>query len=79
MKSRKFKYRTDFLLPKNNFWVGLGSVLNLAGSYFDYNYSMTENEADYRALKSDWENVGEDIMLSEQKFNITIKDRLVLK
>ena len=39
MKKRKTIFKTDFLLPKNNFFVGLGSVLNIAGSYFDYNYS----------------------------------------
>ena len=30
---------TTFLLPKNNFWVGLGSVFNIFGKYFAYNYS----------------------------------------
>lgn len=45
MKKRKTIFKTDFLLPKNNFFVGLGSVLNIAGSYFDYNYSKSADRS----------------------------------
>ena len=55
------RFSTDFLLPKNNAIVGAGSVLNLSGSYFKYNASKSEFEADLKALNSDWINVGEDI------------------
>ena len=58
MNKKKANYRTDFLLPKNNFLVGLGSVLNIAGAYFNYNYSKSEKDADYKAMYSDWKNVG---------------------
>lgn len=67
MKKDKIKFRTDFLLPKNNFFVGLGSVLNLAGSYFEYEYSKSANEADLKALTSDWGNVGEDMRQIKEK------------
>lgn len=60
--------KTDFLLPKNNFLVGLGSILNIAGSYFDYNTSKTSEEADLKALISDWLNVGNDLKNSKRKF-----------
>ncbi len=49
------------LLQKNSFLIGLGSVLNISGAYFDYNYSNSAREADSRALQSDWRNVGKDI------------------
>lgn len=61
MKKIEIRYKTNNFFPKNNFWVGIGSVLNLAGNYFEYNYSSPENEADRKSLKSDWDNVGEDI------------------
>lgn len=61
MNKKRTGYSSDFLLPNNNFWVGFGSVLNLAGSYFEYNISKTEEEADAKALASDWKNVGDDI------------------
>lgn len=79
MKKRNIRYRTDHLLPKNNFWVGMGSILNLAGSYFEYNYTKSEKEADFRALTSDWENVGEDIRESKVKFENKHKQELCLK
>ncbi|MGV4413302.1 hypothetical protein [Chryseobacterium sp. T1] len=59
--------KTDFLLPNNDFIIGLGSVLNLLGSYFEYNYSNSSKEADFKALESDWQNVGEDIRVSLKK------------
>lgn len=73
MKKRNVRYRTDFLLPKNNFWIGMGSILNLAGSYFEYNYSRSENEADLKALISDWDNVGGDIRKVKEDFKIKNK------
>lgn len=79
MKKRNIKYRTDYLLPKNNLWVGMGSILNLAGSYFDYNYSKTEKEADFKAIMSDWENVGVDVKKSKEKFENKHKRKLCLK
>lgn len=78
MKKKKETYRTDFLLPKNNFLVGLGSVLNIAGAYFTYNYSKSENEADLKAIYSDWKNIGDDFKKSKQKFEKDNKDKLCL-
>ena len=77
MKKRKLKYKTDFLLPKNNFLVGMGTVLNLAGSYFEYNYSKSDSEADLKALSSDWDNVGEDIRNAKRSYEK--KNELCLK
>lgn len=59
-KIRKFK--TDFLFPAPTFLTGIGSVLNLAGNYFKFNYSVGDKEADWKALLSDWGVVGEDIL-----------------
>ena len=42
-------------------------MLNLLGSYFEYNYSNSSKEADFKALESDWQNVGEDIRKSFKK------------
>lgn len=68
MKKIRKIYSTDFLLPKNNFLVGLGSVLNLSEAYFEYNYSKSDIEADFKALYSDWQNIGNDIEKSTRKF-----------
>ena len=79
MKKRNVRYRTDYLLPKNNFWVGMGSILNLSGSYFEYNYSRTEKEADLKALISDWDNVGNDIRKAKENFESENRKKLCLK
>ena len=52
------KNRTDFLCSKSSFLGGAGSVLGLFGGLFDYNSS---NDADGRAIASDWKCIGEDI------------------
>lgn len=77
MRKSKFK-KTSFLLPMNNFLVGLGSVLNVAGKYFDYNYSNSTEEADRKAIESDWQNVGQDIRFAQEKFKKKHKKDLCL-
>ncbi len=79
MKKRTIKYKTDYLLPKNNFLVGMGSILNLAGSYFEYNYSKSEKEADLKALISDWNNTGNDIKKAKESFEFDNRQKLCLK
>ena len=79
MKKRKIEYKTDFLLPKNDFLVGLGSVLNIAGSYFDYNYSKSAADADRKALISDWMNVGDDFKSAKKVFEKKNSNKLCLK
>ncbi|EHO07736.1 MULTISPECIES: hypothetical protein [Myroides] len=78
MNKKKANYRTDFLLPKNNFLIGMGSVLNIAGAYFSYNYSKSEKEADYKAIYSDWKNIGDDFKVSIEKFEKDNKEELFL-
>ena len=78
MNKKKKQYKTDFLLPKNNFLIGIGSVLNITGSYFDYNYSNSDMEADFIALTSDWHNIGNDIRKSKEKFEKDNKSKLCI-
>jgi hypothetical protein len=43
---------------------GVGSVIDLAGSWHVYNESRPTGEADARAIYSDWKAVGKDIRTS---------------
>ena len=52
--------RTDFLFSNPTSLQGAGTVFNIAGNYYDYNYSETPAEADRRALQNDWGMVGKD-------------------
>ena len=60
MKKNK-SYRSDFLFATPSFLMGAGSVLNIAGNYFSYNYSLSDRQADTKAISSDWGVVGGDI------------------
>jgi hypothetical protein len=53
--------RTDSLFPKRSFWSGLSSVFSVFGNPNKFNTSKSGSEADYKALKSDWEMIGKDI------------------
>ncbi|RPH33597.1 MAG: hypothetical protein EHM93_04335 [Bacteroidales bacterium] len=52
---------SDFLFSTPNFLVGAGSVINIAGNYYSFNESDSESEADEKAIKNDFEMVGQDI------------------
>lgn len=67
--------KTSFLLPKGGFLVGMGSVFNIAGNYFRYNSSESAEVADYKALCSDWSNVGSDIEVSMNKYSSNIEEK----
>jgi hypothetical protein len=69
MEERNTHFRTAFLLPKNNFLVGMGSVLNIRGSYFKYSTSKSAQAADKKAIASDWGIVGQDIKSAARKLH----------
>lgn len=55
------KIKTNQLFPRTSFLSGMGSVLNISGSYFEFNYSNSDADADYEAISSDWAMIGQDI------------------
>ena len=61
MSDEERDVRTDFLVARPSFWSGVGRVLDLWGKFDDYNISRTTEEADMRALYSDWRIVGQDL------------------
>lgn len=80
MKTIDRKYKTDFLLRKNDFFNGLSSLLNIFGSHFHYNYSKSAQEADSKALYSDWYNVGSDLnnSMSILKDQLEVLEKITL-
>lgn len=60
MKSEKL-YKTPFIFSTPSFFTGMGSVLNIGGNYYVFNYSQTKSETDLKGISSDWEMVGQDI------------------
>jgi hypothetical protein len=68
-----FQYKTDFLTPDSSFLVGMGSVINIGGNYFEYNTSEGNWEADRKAIFMDWKMIGNDIRDSMTLFSQKIK------
>jgi hypothetical protein len=56
--------QTDFLFTNASFVGGMGSVVNLAGNYFIYNFSPNGTMADIRAMNADFAVVGKDIRVA---------------
>lgn len=59
--------RTDFLFPKRSFLSGFSSILSIFGEEKKFNTSKSGKEADFKALKSDWEMIGQDLRDSMSK------------
>ena len=62
-------YKTDFLFSKGSFFTGMGNVFNIAGRYHNFNTSASDQEANKKALRSNWKIVGQTMRkcLDEQK------------
>lgn len=64
----KNTYASSRLFAEPSFFEGMSRVLDLGATLQDYNISETEQEADIRALKSDWRAVGEDLKFSIKNY-----------
>ena len=72
--SKKY-YKTDQLFPRTSFIIGVGSVFNIVGNYYEFNGSESEAEADCRAIESDWGAIGND--LHECIYSVVDKDKKI--
>jgi len=52
---------SDYLFAQPSFLAGMSRALDLGGTFDDYNTSDTPRQADERALRSDWNAVGQDL------------------
>ncbi len=58
---------SGFLYANPSFTHGFGSVLDFSGSALIYNRSSSPEEADLRAIASDWAIVGSDLEYGIEK------------
>ncbi len=57
------KKRTDFLFAVPSFLSGVATLVDIFGTLRKYNTSRTPEEADARAIASDWGVVGNDMQV----------------
>lgn len=53
--------KTGYLFSEPSFLTGIARIIDYKGSLSLYNASISPDEADYNALKSDWTVIGEDL------------------
>lgn len=56
------------LYTRPSFFEGIARLFDITGSLNKYNKSRTPEEADFRAIRSDWEAVGNEISSAARKF-----------
>ncbi len=59
MMTKLRRYKTNTLFHRPSLIDGFGSIINVAGNYFIF--KNLGEEADQKAIKSDWGMVGDDI------------------
>lgn len=60
MKESK-RFNTGFLFSTPSFLSGTGTVINLGGNYYEYNVSPSDCEADFNAIRNDFDMIGQDM------------------
>lgn len=58
---------SDYLFAHPSFLSGVGRVLDIGGTFDAYNDSPTPEKADERALRADWQAVGNDLGAAIEK------------
>ncbi len=56
------KINTDFLVASPSFVSGCARLFDWGAQYDSYNFSQNVEEADAKAIFSDWSSVGDDIV-----------------
>jgi hypothetical protein len=71
--AKRSKTHRLYVIP--SFFLGIGSILNLFGSYYDYYAADSVDQANAEAIKSDWEMVGQDMTFAVGRTpNFSTKD-----
>lgn len=66
---------SDFLFSNPNFWMGMGTAVNLAGNFYAFNVSPTSDIADLRAMKADFAAVGEDLLEAMRSYEQEVQQQ----
>jgi len=66
--SKKLSDESSFLFARPSFMEGVARILDFGNTLSQYNGSANPNEADAKAINSDWKSVGNDIREAEAKF-----------
>ncbi len=48
------------LFAQPSFWAGFGQILDFGNTMFEYNQSLSPEQADSLAIRGDWRAIGDD-------------------
>lgn len=70
---------TSFLFANPSFLEGLARTIDLGATLDEYNSSITPEQADFLALKNDWEVIGKDIAfaIEKEKSNLDVQGKQI--
>ncbi len=70
---------TSFLFATPSFLEGLARTLDLGATLDEYNSSITPEQADYLALKNDWQVIGNDFAnaIEQEKSNLNVQGKQI--
>lgn len=57
-----------FVFARPSFWEGFGRLFDFGGTLNEYNRSVTPQQADYFAIASDWQAIGDDMRVAIGRF-----------
>ena len=63
---------TSFLFARPSFWAGPASLFDFGNALFEYNISLTPEQANFLALRADWRAVGDDLRHAIKEEGVTI-------
>lgn len=63
---------SDFLFARPSFIGGMARVIDIGSTLNMYNESGNSKEADFRAMRQDWEAVGSDLHFVIEQFGQSI-------
>ena len=61
-------HHSDFLFARPSFIGGVARIFDLGGTLKTYNYSLSEEEADLRAISEDWKAVGNTLRRALEEY-----------
>lgn len=59
---------SDFIFVKPSFFNGIARASDTFATFTEYNLSSTGQEADFQALKNDFEAIGGDLQIAIDQF-----------
>ena len=65
--------KADFLTSESGFINGIATIVDLSGSFYEYNRSENPGSVDQKAIANDWNIVGQDLKEAYVEFETKFK------